>query len=83
MSDTDVARDDQGWYPDPAGRYDNRYWLDGSWTTWVAVKGSSTERSLPDRSPVTPMAALPPRSLWWALAGYLVAIVTATAAAFS
>lgn len=83
MTSTEIAPDEQGWFPDPAGQYDNRYWHDGSWTTWVALEGRATERPLPDRRAVAPMVALPPRSLWWALGGYLVAIVTATAAAFS
>ena len=83
MTDTEAVAPAQGWYADPAGLYDNRYWHEGDWTTWVAVEGRATERSLPDRRPATPVATLPPRSLWWAVGGYVVAIVAATAVAFS
>jgi hypothetical protein len=35
----------EGWYPDPAGRYDKRYWNGRAWTFHVArVADESTHR---------------------------------------
>jgi len=31
-----------GWYPDPSGRYAERYWRDGSWTEHVSRDGISS-----------------------------------------
>src|SRR5690606_17253576 len=29
-----------GWYPDPTGRFEHRYWSGAGWTEWVLVAGS-------------------------------------------
>jgi membrane protease YdiL (CAAX protease family) len=71
-----------GWYPDPAGEHDHRYWKDGSWTTWASVGGRAQKRPLPTRRETPSIAALPPQALWWALGGFLIAFAGATAASF-
>jgi membrane protease YdiL (CAAX protease family) len=83
VSEATRAEPEQGWFGDPAGQFDHRYWKDGHWTTWASVGGRASERPLPPRRQVEPLLALPPRSLWWALGGYLAAIVAATGAAIS
>jgi putative membrane protein len=30
-----------GWYPDPSGRHEQRYWREGQWTTHVSDKGTT------------------------------------------
>jgi hypothetical protein len=37
-----------GWYPDPGGHYDHRYWDGTSWTEYVSRAGQ------PTTAPVTP-----------------------------
>ena len=37
MSD---QRPDPGWYRDPTGRFEQRYWSGAEWTEWVLVAGS-------------------------------------------
>jgi len=81
VTELSEAPPDQGWYPDPAQRYDHRYWHDGGWTTWVSVEGRATEEPLPERHAVAPIVALPPRSLWWGIGGFVVTIMVAAAAA--
>ena len=39
-----------GWYPDPSGRHERRYWHDGRWTEHVANRGRrSAEAATPAR----------------------------------
>jgi putative membrane protein len=39
-----------GWYPDPSGRHERRYWHDGHWTEHVADRGRrSAEAATPAR----------------------------------
>jgi putative membrane protein len=39
-----------GWYPDPSGRHERRYWHDGRWTEHVADRGRrSAEAATPAR----------------------------------
>ena len=39
-----------GWYPDPSGRHERRYWHDGCWTEHVADRGRhSAEAATPAR----------------------------------
>jgi hypothetical protein len=33
-------RPDPGWYPDPSGRFEQRYWSGDDWTEWVMLAGS-------------------------------------------
>lgn len=40
-----------GWYPDPAGRFDNRYWDGGKWTS--AVKRGEQVESDQDSLPIS------------------------------
>jgi putative membrane protein len=30
-----------GWYPDPSGRHEQRYWREGEWTEHVSDKGAT------------------------------------------
>ena len=36
---TDAPRAQAGWYPDPAGRHEHRFWDGGGWTINVADNG--------------------------------------------
>jgi len=72
-----------GWYPDPGGRFPHRYWEWGAWTTWVSDDGSIRDEPLPDRTAVAPKAQLPPRSLWWALGGFLISLFLAVLASLA
>lgn len=45
-----------GWYPDPAGRHQHRYWDGAGWTTEVADAGVAFEEE--EGSPETPRTAV-------------------------
>jgi hypothetical protein len=51
-----------GWYPDPSGRHERRYWHDGRWTEHVGDGAGrrSADRPQEDTSPQTLPAAIPP-----------------------
>lgn len=40
-----------GWFPDPTGRHDHRWWDGGAWTAHVADAGIAGLDPLPDASP--------------------------------
>lgn len=73
-----------GWYADPAGQTEYRYWDGGRWTSGVVVAGRVVEQPLPlpaDRPPETPPTTgieLPPRALLIALLGFVVGMVAST-----
>ncbi len=49
-----------GWYSDPAGRYENRYWDGDQWTEHVASAGvASTDPLEPVAEPVVQAATVP------------------------
>jgi len=46
---------DEGWYPDPAGRFDRRFWNGRAWTFSVARDADqTTHRDPPTTRPPTP-----------------------------
>lgn len=46
---------DEGWYPDPSGRFDQRMWNGRAWTFFVARNADkSTHRDPPTALPPTP-----------------------------
>ena len=47
-----------GWYPDPVGRHEQRYWDGAAWTTIVAAAGSTFDEAQ-GPPPVAPMPPAP------------------------
>jgi membrane protease YdiL (CAAX protease family) len=80
---TTVEHDDSppGWYPDPGGTAEQRYWDGGQWTDGVVVGGAVEEQPLPPQ-PVDrdQRAGLPPIAAAWALIGVVAGIAGATLA---
>jgi hypothetical protein len=70
-----VRRAEAGWFPDPVGRGDHRWWDGETWTDVVSVGGD--ERTDPEPpptgSPVHPPARPVQRTDWW-LGGAVVAV---------
>ena len=80
MSDTD-RRMAPGWYPDPGGRHEHRFWDGTRWTEQVADQGTSGTDSL---VPAPPAADVGPdrRSPLLAIVLAVVALVVLGVAAF-
>lgn len=57
---TSAAQGRAGWFPDPAGRFDDRYWDGSNWTS--AVKRGERVQSDPETLPVKFVAASDPAS---------------------
>jgi hypothetical protein len=47
-----------GWYPDPSGRHELRYWTGADWSEQVANGGVVSSESAAPAAPVTPVAAV-------------------------
>src|SRR4051812_7626090 len=73
-----------GWYDDPGGRHDQRYWNGDGWTVAVHDKSGLSEDPLPplDEAPpgtVDRRAALPARAAAVAIVGFVIAQALAVA----
>ncbi|GAA3527242.1 hypothetical protein GCM10022234_25580 [Aeromicrobium panaciterrae] len=51
-----------GWYPDPTGSFDVRYWDGAAWTAHVVANEVQTESPIPDTDLDQPVAATSPRT---------------------
>jgi hypothetical protein len=54
-----VADVTAGWYPDPTGRFEHRYWDGSTWTGYAARDGVQAEDPVPGGPSVDPPAAMP------------------------
>lgn len=54
--------DQAGWYPDPAGRHQHRYWDGQAWTSHVGNNGVVTTDEINSPATATPPATHPARS---------------------
>ena len=81
MTTIDRSASPPGWYPDPGGGADERYWDGDAWTDGVVVDGEVTEAALPP-APIDrdQRAQLPGIAAGWALLGVIVGVVGAGAA---
>ena len=73
-----------GWYDDPGGKHDYRFWDGERWTGGVADGERITEDPLPDigaAAPDRPADTMPFTGVWFALLGLLAAIALAVAGA--
>jgi len=53
-----------GWYPDPYGRHEQRWWDGNAWTAHVSDQGVASVEGVPTPQPVVPTMQLPvPQSL--------------------
>ena len=77
-----------GWYPDPSGAADRRYWDGAAWTRKVVVAGQVTERAMPwppvlgsspPPGPEVPdeRAQFPGRAALYGLVGFVVGMALA------
>ena len=68
-----------GWYADPGGTVDQRYWDGAHWTQGAVVDGVVAERPLPLVPPPDDLrAVLPAAAAGWGLLGWVVGMVGAT-----
>ena len=49
-----------GWHPDPAGRFEYRWWDGSLWTSSVSTDGVVQDDQLPNAAPVQPQQSSPP-----------------------
>jgi uncharacterized protein DUF2510 len=53
LDSTEIPSPSEGWFPDPTGRHEKRWWDGQSWGDWIADAGSVGE------DPLTPAPAVP------------------------
>jgi putative membrane protein len=50
VPDTTADGPPSGWYPDPSGRHEQRYWHDGRWTAQVSDGGRRSAEAVPTQT---------------------------------
>ena len=69
-----------GWYPDPQGHHEHRYWDGSRWTDEVADRGVETSEPLPPAPPAPTVAPASSRRRPWTV---VVLVLAALALAFA
>jgi hypothetical protein len=61
------GRTPAGWYPDPSGSGQQRYWDGSQWTDQYAPGAGTAPAQQPGGAPAPARPAGPPPNLWWAV----------------